>query len=364
MFYLEEPSRSTAGISTASRPEWKTLLAQSVTTVGKLAERFGFSLEHLAPVVSSFPMRINPYYLSLIREPGDPLWRQAVPDVAELADKTGTEDPLCEEHLSPVPGLIHRYPDRVVLLASQQCAMYCRFCMRKRRVNIPSDRTDAAIDYLRRTPAVHEVILSGGDPLMLDDEALTTLLESIRAIDHVRLIRIHSRMPCTLPHRVTDDLVRLLADFQPLYLNIHFNHPDEITDRSRSACAGLADAGIPLGSQTVLLKGVNDSAEVMHRLMETLLCMRVRPYYLHQVDRVYGTAHFQSPIDKGLDIMRHLRGRLSGMGVPYFMVDLPGGGGKVPLTPDYVAEKRSDHWKLKNFEGRVFSYPLEPSSNT
>ncbi len=362
MFSSQKSLQSIPASSAASPPEWKTLLAQSVTTAGPLAERFGVSLAHVEPVLRNFPMRINPYYLSLIREPGDPLWRQAVPDVAEQADATGTDDPLCEERLSPVPGLIHRYPDRVVLLASQQCAMYCRFCMRKRRVSAPPDRTDAAIDYLRRTPAVHEVILSGGDPLMLDDTPLARLLESIREINHVRLIRVHSRMPCTLPHRVTGDLVRLLASFQPLFLNIHFNHPDEITDRSRSACARLADAGIPLGSQTVLLKGVNDNAAVIHRLMEILLCMRVRPYYLHQVDRVCGTAHFQTPIDKGLAIMKHLRGRLSGMGVPHFMVDLPGGGGKVPLTPDYVVEKQPDHWKLRNFEGRVFSYFLKSSN--
>lgn len=303
----------TASLS-ASIPRWKALLAESVTTAEVLARRFDISPEPLKPVIRSFPMRINPYYLSLIRRPGDPLWRQAVPDPAELADRAGTQDPLCEEMLSPVPGLIHRYPDRVVLLASQQCAMVCRFCMRKRRVGAEMDRIAAGIDYLRRTPAVHEVILSGGDPLMLDDGPLARLLESIREINHVNLIRIHSRMPCTLPHRITDDLVRLLRAFQPLYLNVHFNHPDEITDRTREACARLADAGIPLGNQTVLLRGVNDDAAVMHRLMEMLLAMRVWLYYLHQVDRVCGTAHFQVSLETGLAIMAYLRGRLSGMG--------------------------------------------------
>ena len=348
----------TASLS-ASIPRWKALLAQSATTAEVLARRFDISPEPLKPVIRSFPMRINPYYLSLIRRPGDPLWRQAVPDPAELADDAGTQDPLCEELLSPVPGLIHRYPDRVVLLASQQCAMVCRFCMRKRRVGAEMDRIAAGIDYLGRTPAVHEVILSGGDPLMLDDGPLAQLLESIREINHVNLIRIHSRMPCTLPHRITADLVRLLRAFQPLYFNVHFNHPDEITDHAREACTRLADAGIPLGNQTVLLRGVNDDAAVMHRLMEMLLAMRVRPYYLHQVDRVCGTAHFQVPLVTGLAIMVHLRGRLSGMGVPHYMVDLPGGGGKVPLTPDYVVEKRPDHWILRNFEGRHFHYPIK-----
>ena len=342
-----------------SIPRWKALLAESVTSIEALAGRFDLSFEPLEPVIHSFPMRINPYYLSLIRRPGDPIWRQAVPDSAELADDAGTQDPLCEEALSPVPGLIHRYPDRVVLLVSQQCAMVCRFCMRKRRVGAEMDRIATGLDYLRRTPAVHEVILSGGDPLMLDDGHLARLLESIREINHVSLIRVHSRMPCTLPHRITDDLARLLRTFHPLYLNAHFNHPDEITDRSREACARLADAGIPLGSQTVLLRGVNDNAAVMHRLMEMLLTMRVRPYYLHQVDRVCGTAHFQVPPETGLSIMAHLRGRLSGMGVPHYMVDLPGGGGKVPLTPDYVVEKRPDHWILRNFEGRHFDYPIK-----
>lgn len=345
--------------SSPSIPRWQALLAQSITTAEQLAGHFDISPDRLGPVTRSFPMRINPYYLSLIREPGDPMWRQAVPDPAELTDHAGTHDPLCEEALSPVPGLIHRYPDRVVLLASQRCAMVCRFCMRKRRVGQPADGTAPGIEYLGRSPAVHEVILSGGDPFMLDDEPLARLLESIRKINHIRLVRIHSRMPCTLPQRITDHLVRLLRAFHPLYLNVHFNHPNEITDQARAACARLADAGIPLGNQTVLLRGVNDDAAVMHRLMERLLAMRVRPYYLHQVDRVWGTAHFHVPLRSGLSIIERLRGRLSGMGVPHFMVDLPGGGGKVPLTPDHVVAKYPDHWVLRNFEGRHFTYPLD-----
>ena len=343
-------------------PRWRALLAGSVTTAGQLAARFDVDPESLAPVIARFPMRINPYFLSLIRRPGDPLWRQAVPDLAELADGAGAPDPLHEETQSPVPGLIHRYPDRVVLLAAEQCAMVCRFCMRKRRLGTAAsdDRIAAGVDYVRRTRAVGEVVLSGGDPLMLDDDRLAALVAALRAIDHVRLIRIHSRMPCTLPQRVTDDLVYLLKRVQPLYLNIHVNHPDELTDRCRDAFARLADAGIPLGSQTVLLAGVNDDAAVMHRLMETLLALRVRPYYLHQLDRVYGTAHFRVPLDTGLSIMRHLRGRLSGMGVPHYMLDLPGGGGKVPLTPDYVAEREQRRWIFRNYQGRRFAYPLEP----
>jgi lysine 2,3-aminomutase len=343
-----------------SSQRWQALLAECVTRAGQLARRFDIDPDRLEPVIRRFPMRINPYFLSLIRHPGDAIWRQSVPDPAEMADPIGTADPLCEEQRSPVPGLIHRYPDRVVLLATDQCAMYCRFCMRRRRVGAGGggDELGAAIDYIRRTARVREVILSGGDPLMQDDSRLAWLLEALRAIGHVRLIRIHSRMPCTLPHRITDDLVRLLRDFQPLYLNIHFNHPDEITERSGDACARLADAGIPLGSQTVLLKGVNDDPAVMHRLMESLLTLRVRPYYLHQLDRVRGSAHFAVPLTMGLKIMDRLRGRLSGMGVPSFMVDLPGGGGKVPLTPDYVVKKEKDRWMLRSFEGRAVVYPL------
>jgi lysine 2,3-aminomutase len=344
-----------------SPPAWKALLAESVTSTVQLAQRFDVDPDRLDSVIRRFPMRINPYYLSLIRHPGDPIWRQAVPDPAEIADTIGTADPLGEEKRSPVSGLIHRYPDRVVLLASDQCAMYCRFCMRRRRVGsrVHGDDVGAAIDYIRGTASVREVILSGGDPLMLDDQPLARLLEALRTINHVRLIRIHSRMPCTLPHRITGDLTKLLHAFQPLFVNIHFNHPDEITEASSAACARLADAGIPLGSQTVLLKGINDDPVVMHRLLEALLVIRVRPYYLHQMDRVQGSGHFRVPLATGLKIMDRLRGRLSGMGVPSFMVDLPGGGGKVPLTPDYVVKKEKDRWMLRNFEGRMFFYALE-----
>ncbi|MDL2274684.1 KamA family radical SAM protein [Desulfosarcina sp. OttesenSCG-928-G10] len=341
-------------------PSWKQEISDSITTAAQLALKFDMDPAPLEPVIRNFPLRISPYYLSLIRYPGDPLWRQAVPDPAELTDACGTPDPLAEERHSPVPGLIHRYPDRVVLLVASGCALFCRFCMRKRRIG--QDITDASIaagiDYIRQTPAIHEVVLSGGDPLMLDDARLFDILQQIRAVSHVRLIRIHSRMPCTLPHRITDDLARILRDMQPLYLNIHFNHPDEITAHCRNACARLADAGIPLGSQTVLLSGVNDAPEVLHELMEQLLTLRVRPYYLHQVDRVSGTAHFQVPLETGIALMNHLRGRLSGMGVPHFMVDLPGGGGKIPLTPDYYVKRHADHMVFRNFEGSIFRYPL------
>ncbi|BBO69320.1 lysine 2,3-aminomutase [Desulfosarcina alkanivorans] len=336
------------------------MLSESVTRAGQLAEHVDVDPDRIALVIRDFPVRINPYYLSLIRQPGDPMWRQAVPDPVELADTAGSADPLCEEARSPVPGLIHRYPDRAVFLVSDRCAMHCRFCMRKRRVGGVSrnDRIAAGIDTIRRTPDIAEVVLSGGDPLMLDDDRLARLLDQIRRINHVRLVRIHSRMPCTLPHRITDNLVHVLKAFQPIYLNTHFNHPGEITERSSAACVRLADAGIPLGCQTVLLKGVNDDPAVMRRLMRGLLAIRVRPYYLHQLDRVRGTGHFHVPVATGLQIMDALRGHLSGMGVPHYMVDLPGGGGKIPLTPNYVVDKHPGRWTIRNFEGRHFNYPV------
>ena len=352
--------RSLAVKSSSTKPIWKSLIADSITRLDQLAKNFEIDLHQLAPVVRNFPIRITPYYLSLIKQPHDPLWRQVIPDLAELTDTVTTKDPLCEEESSPVPGLIHRYPDRVVLLVSEQCAVHCRFCMRKRRVGIAAheDLLGAGLEYIRQTPQIHEVILSGGDPLMLDDEPLARILNEIRQCNHVRVIRIHSRMPCTLPHRITDDFTKMLRDFSPVYLNIHFNHPDEITQQSAHACNQLADAGIPIGSQTVLLKGVNDDEETMHRLMEKLLHNRVRPYYLHQLDRVQGTGHFHVPVSTGLHIMDRLRGWLSGMAVPNYMVDLPGGGGKVPLTPQYIIRQEAGCWHIKNFEGRMFSYPI------
>lgn len=342
---------------------WREILGESITTVDGLCRRFPLAREDLEPVVRQYPMRINPYFLSLIREPGDPLWRQAVPDPAELGDLLPDPDPLAEEAQSPVPGLIHRYPDRVVFLVSSQCAMFCRHCMRKRRVGHPfaaaGDDLASGIDYIRETPAIRDVILSGGDPLLLsDDRLLDGILAPLRAIGHVEILRLHTRVPCTLPQRVTDPLVRSLKALSPLYVNIQFNHPDEITDASARACARLADAGIPLGCQTVLLRGVNDDPETMRRLMRKLLAIRVKPYYLHQGDLVKGTGHFRTPIQRGLEIMEALRGHLSGLCVPQFMIDLPGGGGKIPLLPEYVLEKRNTEWYVQTFDKKIVAYPV------
>jgi lysine 2,3-aminomutase len=258
-----------------------------------------------------------------------------------------------------VPGLIHRYPDRVVWVVSNVCAVYCRFCMRKRQVGCPGEGggTDIAttLRYIRETPAIRDVILSGGDPLLLDDDRLGEILAGLRAIPHVEMIRIGSRTPVTLPQRITPALCTLLRRHHPLYLNTHFNHPAEITPESRDACARLADAGIVLGNQTVLMKGVNDDPAVMAQLFRSLLTMRVRPYYLHQMDLVRGTAHFRTSVETGLSVMAALRGHVSGMAVPYYVVDLPGGKGKVPLLPG--AQRSPDgSWSLVTYTGETVAY--------
>jgi lysine 2,3-aminomutase len=342
---------------------WQDLLGESITTAEDLCRRFSVSPEVVAPVIQRYPMRINPYFLSLIQEPGDPLWRQAIPDPAELADALPEADPLAEEAQSPVPQLIHRYPDRAVFLVSAQCALFCRHCMRKRKVGQPFTVTKgtiaSGIEYIRETPAIRDVILSGGDPLLLsDDRLIDGILAPLRAIRHVEILRIHTRVPCTLPQRVTESLVRRLKAFSPLYINIQFNHPDEITEASARACTLLADAGIPLGCQTVLLKGVNDRPAVMKQLMRKLLTIRVKPYYIHQGDLVKGTGHFRTAIRTGLDIMASLRGHTSGMCVPQYMIDLPGGGGKIPMLPEYVIEKRHNEWYIETFDKKIILYPV------
>lgn len=292
-------------------------------------------------VSARYPVRLTSYFAALITQTGDAVWKQCMPDMRELDDSSQCPDPLDESALSPVPGLIHRYPDRAVLLVSNRCPVYCRFCMRKRLVGsgdapMGEQELRAALQYIATHTEIHDVILSGGDPLMLDDASLKTVLTALRAIPHVAIIRIGTRVPVTLPSRITPELCALLRAFHPLYINTHFNHPDEITVDSTTACALLADAGIPLGNQTVLLKGVNDSVETMRRLMTGLLAIRVRPYYLHQMDLVQGTAHFRTSVRTGLEIVKGLRGHISGLAIPHYVIDLPGGKGKVALLPDDV----------------------------
>lgn len=340
--------------------QWEKSLASAITTHAQLADFFRLEDNSLERVIDRYPMRITTHYLSLIEAVGDPIWRQCVPDLRELSDELQSPDPLAEEELSPVPGLIHRYPDRVVLLASNACAVYCRFCMRKRQVgrqviNTGPAAQDDALAYIAGHPRIRDVILSGGDPLLLPDAALGDMLARLRAIPHVEMIRIGSRTPVTLPNRITAKLCRLLKRFHPLYLNTHFNHPREITPESAAACGRLADAGIPLGNQTVLLKGVNDNPATMKRLMQGLLAIRVRPYYIHQMDQVRGAAHFSAPVRQGIAIMEGLRGHTSGLATPYYVIDLPGGKGKAPILPDF-AKWRGNRLLLRNYLGEIVEY--------
>ncbi len=335
---------------------WQDMLAASITQGKDLTRVLAVDKEEISRVAARFPMRINPYFLSLIKKPHGPLWLQAVPGAEELLDPA-PEDPLCEDARSPAPGILHRYPDRVVFLVESQCALYCRYCMRKRRVGRAAiqDR-DKGLSYIRNNPQVREVVLSGGDPLIMEDGPLFSLLESLYKIPHVEVLRIHTRVPGVLPQRITPGLAKGLGRFAPLFMNIQFNHPDEITHEAEQALALLAEAGIPLGSQTVLLAGVNDDPRILAELFRGLLKIRVRPYYLHQLDRVRGTGHFHVPLNKGLRIMEKLRGRISGMAVPHFMIDLPGGGGKVPCLPEYRVSTTGNQALIRNFQGRVYPY--------
>jgi lysine 2,3-aminomutase len=311
-------------------------------------------------ISTQYPVRISNYYAGLINHKGDGIWRQCMPDIRELEDNQQCPDPLSENSLSPVPGLIHRYPDRAVLLVSRRCPVYCRFCMRKRLVgsgDTPMNKNElkSALEYIAAHIAINDVLLSGGDPLMLDDAALFTVLSGLRSIPHVTIIRIGSRVPVTLPERITQQLCSLLKQFHPLYVNTHFNHPAEITNESSQACELLANAGIPLGNQTVLLRGVNDSVETMRALMTGLLQIRVRPYYLHQMDLVQGTAHFRTSVSHGLEIIRALRGHVSGLAVPHYVIDLPGGKGKVAILPDQM-ERDGDLLYLRTYTGERVTY--------
>lgn len=312
-------------------------------------------------VSSIYPFKVSNYYAGLIKSPGDAIWRQCIPDVRELDEDAQVADPLAESLLSPVPGLIHRYPDRVVLLVSNRCPVYCRFCMRKRHVGAENDLSpdpgafEKAVDYIRSHPEVQDVILSGGDPFMLDDASIHMILSRLRAINHVKIIRIGTRIPVTFPERVTSELCSILKQFHPIYVNTHFNHPSEITTESSRACGLLADAGIPLGNQTVLLRDINDDITVMRDLMVGLLELRVRPYYIHQMDLIKGAAHFRTPVTKGLEIIRALRGHVSGIAVPHYVIDLPDGKGKVALVPDNV-EREGDLFFLTTYQGERIAY--------
>ncbi|MBN1847855.1 MAG: KamA family radical SAM protein [Deltaproteobacteria bacterium] len=342
--------------------KWEQILSNAITKARELPVLLNTDEAAVDKVTTSYPMFINPYYLGLIQKKEDAVYRQAIPDIREVTDGKGFEDPLNEEGLSPVPGLTHKYPDRVLFLVSNRCAMYCRFCNRKRKVGrsimVTDETIKGGIDYIRSNRKIRDVLLSGGDPLLLSDQKIHHILSKVRSIPHVEIIRIGTRVPCTLPQRVTTQLVLILKQFHPLFINTHFNHPSEITLEASHACSLLADAGIPIGCQTVLLKGVNDDPKIMKELMQKLVRIRVRPYYLFQADLVKGTSHFWTSLKKGLDIMSRLQGHISGLCIPRFMIDLPNGGGKIPISPNYIRGIKKDEMMTINYLGETYPYPL------
>jgi len=354
--------------------QWKYDLHESLEAVEDLIGRLGLAphdADQLRAVVARYPMRITPHVLKTIRYKGDPIWLQVVPSTDELdLNLEMKDDPLNEEGDMVVPHLVHRYPDRVLLFVTNQCPIYCRFCTRKRFVGSPGgtitpDAIDVVARYIQGHPEIRDIIFSGGDPLLLVDALLERLLSTLRAIPHLEIIRIGSRVPGTLPSRITPELCAMLRRYHPLYMNLHFNHPDEITPEVAEACGKLADSGIPLGSQTVLLKGINDDPQTMKRLVQQLLRIRVKPYYLYQADLVTGTNQFRTTVEAGLAILRALHGHTSGMAIPRYVIDAPGGGGKVTVTPpEFVLDINSREVILKNYEDQVYRYPqVQPTSS-
>ncbi|MDO4571896.1 MAG: lysine 2,3-aminomutase [Clostridia bacterium] len=347
--------------------DWRWQLKNRVETVEDLSKYLELTpaeQDGIRECLKTLRMAVTPYYLSLMdpKNPEDPIRKQAIPTSAELYfAPEDLADPLHEDTDSPTPGLTHRYPDRVLLLLTDQCSMYCRHCTRRRFAGQndtaqPMERIEKAIDYIRRHPEVRDVVLSGGDPLTLSDERLEAVLKELRSIEHLEIIRLGTRTPVVMPQRVTPALCDMLRKYHPIWLNTHFNHPDEITEESKAACARLADAGVPLGNQSVLLAGVNDCVHVMKRLVQGLLAIRVRPYYIYQCDLSNGLSHFRTPVSKGIEIIEGLRGHTSGLAVPTFVVDAPGGGGKTPVMPNYVLSSTPSKVILRNFEGVITTY--------
>ncbi|HVX81395.1 MAG TPA: KamA family radical SAM protein [Devosiaceae bacterium] len=364
------------GTTTAEWNDWKWQVRNRVRRLDVLEKIIDLTPDERAAVIQrtgNLPIAITPYYLSLLSptDPGQPLRRTHIPVGGEFIQGLGEDpDPLHEDHDTAVPGLVHRYPDRVLFLTTGFCSTYCRYCTRSRMVgetngeySFSVSQWEKAAQYIEAHPAVRDCLLSGGDPLSIGDDKLEWLLDRLRRIPHLEFLRIGTKIPVVMPQRVTLKLTRMLKRFHPLWMSIHFTHPDELTPETIEACARLADAGIPLGSQTVLLKGINDSVETLKPLFQGLLRARVKPYYLYQCDPVSGSAHFRTPVEKGLEIIRGLRGHTSGYAVPQFVIDAPGGGGKIPLLPDYVAGREGDDLLLTNFEGGLYRYP-DPGGRT
>jgi lysine 2,3-aminomutase len=359
-------SYSKCNITILDNISWQELLKNSLVTAEEIAQKTNLDIKEIKEVIKKYPARINPYYFSLIKQKNDPIWLQCIPNKKELNDSACYVDPLNEENQSPIANVItHRYPDRVLFLVCNQCAMYCRFCTRKRKVGdsfkkITWEQIMDGIQYIRDHSEIRDIILSGGDPLLLPTSILEKILKELRSIKHIEIIRIGTRVPCTLPQRIDQDLCNMLKKYHPIFINTHFNHPSEITPASSLACKMLADSGIPLGNQTVLLKGVNDNPKIMKKLMQELLKIRVKPYYIYQTDMTKGTNHFRTKISKGLEIIKNLRGFTSGLAVPHYIIDAPGGGGKIPILPNYIVSCKNDKIILKNYKDNLYEY-IEPS---
>jgi lysine 2,3-aminomutase len=353
--------------------DWRWQLSNRVNTVEEIGHVLNLTDDERAGLSSpdKFRVDITPYFLSLIDpdDPNDPIRRQVIPtDCEHEAFTAMMEDSLAEDRHSPVPGLVHRYPDRVLMLVTTQCASYCRYCTRSRIVGDASQNfnrhdVEAQLDYLRRTPQVRDVLLSGGDALTLNPKLLESIIRSLREIPHIEIIRIGSRVPVFLPQRIDDDLCEMLAKYHPIWMNLHFNHPNELTPEVARACDKLTRAGIPLGNQSVLLAGINDCVHVMRALVHKLVEFRIRPYYIYQCDLVEGSGHFRTPVGKGIEIMEGLRGHTSGYAVPTYVVDAPGGGGKIPVMPNYLISYSDHKVVLRNFEGYITTYE-EPAQYT
>jgi len=348
--------------------DWQWQMRHSVKSLDGLKGKIELNDEEHAGVLlanTKLAMGITPYFFNLIDpfDPGCPIRRQVIPRLEEMTyAPEDMADPCGEDHHMPVPGLVHRYPDRVLFLVTDRCASYCRYCTRSRVVSGVGEQEleldfDRAIDYLQKHTEVRDVLLSGGDALLLSDKKLGDLLRRLRAIDHIEFLRIGSRVPIFLPQRITPELCAMLREFHPLWMSVHVNHPRELTEEVRDALGRLADAGIPLGNQSVLLRGVNDDPAVMKVLVQKLLRCRVRPYYLYQCDLIRGSSHLRTPVSKGLEIIENLRGHTSGYAIPQYVIDGPGGGGKIPLNPNYVVARMPDRVVLRNYKGDIFEYP-------
>ncbi len=354
--------------------DWHWQIKNRITTLEQLQQVVKLTPEEIQGVnlcLQSLRMAITPYYATLM-DPNNtdcPIRKQAIPTIHEtVKSDSDLRDPLHEEADSPAPGITHRYPDRVLLLVTDQCSMYCRHCTRRRLAGntdktLPTSQTEQAINYIRGNPEIRDVLISGGDPLCLPTHKLEHIIASLRAIPHVEVIRIGTRTPVVLPHRITDKLVRMLSKYHPLWINTHFNHPKELTPQSIEACNKLANAGIPLGNQCVLLKGVNDCPGIMKKLMHGLVKTRVRPYYMYQCDLSEGIEHFRTSVSRGIEIIELLRGHTSGFAVPTYVIDAPGGGGKIPVNPQYMISQSQDKVILRNYEGIITTY-AEPVDKT